>query len=138
MVLAQAGQRVLVLEQHEVPGGWCHSFTLEGYRYSPGVHYIGELGPGESVRAMLEALDVGDDLAFSELNPDGYDHVIIGRPGEQAGASLFVLTSPRVRMNIRRASWPSFPPSGRALPATLICCASLPSELRRAPWPLRT
>ncbi len=41
LALAQAGQRVCVLEQHDVPGGWCHSFTLEGYRFSPGVHYLG-------------------------------------------------------------------------------------------------
>ena len=26
--LARAGQKVLVLEQHYVPGGWCHSFHL--------------------------------------------------------------------------------------------------------------
>lgn len=24
--LARSGQKVLVLEQHDVPGGWCHSF----------------------------------------------------------------------------------------------------------------
>ena len=28
--LARAGQKVLVLEQHDVPGGWCHSFYLNG------------------------------------------------------------------------------------------------------------
>ena len=26
--LARAGQRVLILEQHYLPGGWCHSFTI--------------------------------------------------------------------------------------------------------------
>ena len=46
--LAQAGKKVLVLEQHYVPGGWTHSFTLEGYKFSPGVHYIGGIGPGVS------------------------------------------------------------------------------------------
>lgn len=39
--LARAGQKVLVLEQHYVPGGWSHSFTLKGQRFSPGVHYVG-------------------------------------------------------------------------------------------------
>ena len=34
--LARAGQKVLVLEQHYVPGGWAHSFTLNGQRFSPG------------------------------------------------------------------------------------------------------
>ncbi len=78
VALAQAGLKVLVCEQHEVPGGWCHSFTLEGYRFSPGVHYIGALGPGGHMRAIYEGLGVSADLAFCELNPDGYDHVLVG------------------------------------------------------------
>jgi phytoene dehydrogenase-like protein len=69
--LAQAGQRVLVCEQHEVPGGWTHSFTLQGYRFSPGVHYIGEVQPGGSLRRVYEGLGVSQDLEFCELNPDG-------------------------------------------------------------------
>lgn len=78
VALAQAGQKVLVLEQHYVPGGWCHSFTLEGYRFSPGVHYIGELGPGGRMRAIYEGLGVSKDMVFLELNPDGYDHILCG------------------------------------------------------------
>ncbi|CAG0929902.1 all-trans-retinol 13,14-reductase [Thermoflexales bacterium] len=77
--LAQAGQRVLVCEQHEVPGGWTHSFTLQGYRFSPGVHYIGEVQPGGSLRWVYEGLGVSQDLEFCELNPDGYDHIFIGQ-----------------------------------------------------------
>lgn len=78
LCLAQAGQKVLVCEQHYVAGGWCHSFTLQGYRFSPGVHYIGTLGPGGAMRAIYEGLGVSGDLPFCELNPDGYDHVLIG------------------------------------------------------------
>lgn len=63
--LARAGQRVVVLEQHDVPGGWCHSFYLHGYRFSPGVHYIGQLGEGESTRQLYEGLGVANDLVFS-------------------------------------------------------------------------
>ncbi len=76
--LAQAGLKVLVCEQHEVPGGWTHSFTLEGYRFSPGVHYIGGIQPGGQMRRFYEGLGVSHDLAFCELNPDGYDHVFVG------------------------------------------------------------
>lgn len=78
LALAQAGQRVLVLEQHYVPGGWCHSFQLGDYRFSPGVHYLGELGPGGRLREIYEGLGVSRDLTFLELNPDGFDHVLIG------------------------------------------------------------
>src|SRR3954463_6109553 len=79
VALQQAGQRTPVLEQHYAPGGWCHSFTLEGHRFSPGVHYVGELGPGGRMRAIYEGLGVSGDLEFCELNPGGYDHFRIGR-----------------------------------------------------------
>ena len=78
LALARAGRKVLVLEQHYLPGGWCHSFTLDGFSFSPGVHYIGGLAPGGRMRAIYEGLGVADDLLFLELNPDGYDHVVIG------------------------------------------------------------
>jgi len=78
VALAQAGKKVLVLEQHDRPGGWTHSFTLSGYRFSPGVHYIGDLHEGGHLRSIYEGLGVAGDLTFCELNPDGYDHIIVG------------------------------------------------------------
>ncbi|WP_157069093.1 phytoene desaturase family protein [Sandaracinus amylolyticus] len=78
VALAQAGRRVLVLEQHYLPGGWCHSFPLGGFRWSPGVHYIGELAPGKMARRIYEGLGLGGDLAFHELDPEGYDEVRVG------------------------------------------------------------
>jgi phytoene dehydrogenase-like protein len=78
VALAQAGKKVLVLEQHDRPGGWTHSFTLNGYRFSPGVHYIGNLQEGGGLRRIYDGLGVSQDLTFVELNPDGYDHIVIG------------------------------------------------------------
>ena len=78
VALAQAGRKVLVLEQHDRPGGWTHSFTLQGYRFSPGVHYIGDLHEGGGLRRIYDGLGVSQDLAFCELNPDGYDHIVVG------------------------------------------------------------
>lgn len=69
---------MLVLEQHDRPGGWTHSFTLNGYRFSPGVHYIGDLQEGGGLRRIYDGLDVSQDLTFIELNPDGYDHIVVG------------------------------------------------------------
>lgn len=76
VALAQGGKRVLVLEQHSLPGGWCHSFEMGGHQFSPGVHYIGGLGPGGRLRAVYEGLGV--EILFHELNPDGFDHLRIG------------------------------------------------------------
>ena len=78
VALAQAGKKVLVLEQHDRPGGWTHSFTLNGYRFSPGVHYIGSLEEGGSLRRIYDGLGVSQDLTFVELNPAGYDHIVVG------------------------------------------------------------
>lgn len=76
--LARAGQKVLVLEQHDVPGGWCHSFYLNGHRFTPGVHYVGLLGEGESTSNLYRGLGIANDLVFFRMNPDAYEHVRIG------------------------------------------------------------
>jgi all-trans-retinol 13,14-reductase len=76
--LARAGQKVLVLVQHDVPGGWCHSFQLQGQRFSPGVHYIGLVADGESTSALYKGLGAANDLAFFRMNPNGYEHCWIG------------------------------------------------------------
>jgi phytoene dehydrogenase-like protein len=78
VALAQAGLKVAVFEQHYVPGGWCHSFELGGHRFSPGVHYVGKLEEGGTLREVYEGLGVSGDVDFCELNPDGYDHVLVG------------------------------------------------------------
>ena len=76
VALSNLGKRVLVLEQHYLPGGWTHTFALDGYKFSPGVHYIGQLNEGGRTRELLEGLGVGADIEFIELNPDGYDHIV--------------------------------------------------------------
>jgi all-trans-retinol 13,14-reductase len=76
--LAKAGQKVLVLEQHYVPGGWCHSFHLNGQRFSPGVHYIGLMDEGESTSNLYKGLGIANDLVFFRMNQNGYEHCHLG------------------------------------------------------------
>ncbi|WP_149275950.1 phytoene desaturase family protein [Pareuzebyella sediminis] len=76
--LARSGQKVLVLEQHDVPGGWCHSFYLNGHRFTPGVHYLGLLGEGEPTNDLYRGLGIANDLVFFRMNPEAYEHVYIG------------------------------------------------------------
>jgi phytoene dehydrogenase-like protein len=75
VALAQAGLKVQVLEQHYVPGGFTQSFHLGGFRFSPGVHYCGQLDANGAFRRTLEGLGIGQHLTLLQLNPDGYDHV---------------------------------------------------------------
>lgn len=78
LCLARAGQKVAVIEQHYVPGGWCHSFYIDGHRFSPGVHYIGLLDKGESTSNLYEGLGIANDLVFFRMNTKAYEHCWIG------------------------------------------------------------
>jgi len=78
LCLAKAGQKVAVIEQHYVPGGWCHSFYIDGHRFSPGVHYIGLLEKGQSTSALYESLGIANDLVFFRMNAKAYEHCWIG------------------------------------------------------------
>ena len=78
LCLAKAGQKVAVIEQHYVPGGWCHSFYIDGHRYSPGVHYIGGMDKGQSTCNLYEGLGIANELVFFRMNKDAYEHCWIG------------------------------------------------------------
>ncbi len=78
LCLARAGQKVVVIEQHYVPGGWCHSFYIDGQRFSPGVHYIGSLDKDESTSNLYKGLGIANDLVFFRMNPRAYEHCWIG------------------------------------------------------------
>jgi all-trans-retinol 13,14-reductase len=43
-----------------------------------GVHYIGDLHEGGHLRNIYEGPGVSQDIIFCELNPDDYDHIIVG------------------------------------------------------------
>jgi phytoene dehydrogenase-like protein len=122
VALAQSGLKVVVFEQHYLPGGWCHSFTLSGYRFSPGVHYIGELEPGGRMRAIYEGLGASDDLEFYELNPDGFDHIAVG--GER-----FDVPKGRARFEERLVE--RFPRERAGIAGYLADVAALSHELGR-------
>jgi len=76
--LAERGKKVLVLEKHEVPGGWCHSFYVNGQRHSPGLHYIGLLGEGESTNDLYKRLGIANDLTFFRMHSNAYERCHLG------------------------------------------------------------
>jgi all-trans-retinol 13,14-reductase len=78
LCLARAGQKVVVIEQHYVPGGWCHSFYIDGQRFSPGVHYVGAVDKGQSTSSLYKGLGIANDLVFFRMNPNAYEHCWIG------------------------------------------------------------
>ncbi|MET0218936.1 MAG: NAD(P)/FAD-dependent oxidoreductase [Burkholderiales bacterium] len=52
--LAKYKHRVLVLEQHSVPGGLTHTFSREGWTWGVGVHYLGDMGQEDEEEGLLE------------------------------------------------------------------------------------
>src|SRR5690606_10938909 len=75
--LAKSGEKVVVLERHYVPGGFTHSFKRkQGFNWDVGVHYVGNLKEGTSMRGMFDMLSSGK----LEWEPMGevYDVVQIG------------------------------------------------------------
>ncbi|MBU3025667.1 MULTISPECIES: phytoene desaturase family protein [Zobellia] len=89
--LARAGKKVVVLEQHDVPGGWCHSFYLNGHRFTPGVHYVGLMAEGEATNDLYRGLGIANELVFFRMNPDAYEHVRIGQERFDFPANLDLL-----------------------------------------------
>lgn len=78
VALARAGKSVQVFEQHYLPGGWMHTFGLGGYRFSPGVHYLGGMQERGELRRIWEGLGLASDLTLLELNPAAFDQVRVG------------------------------------------------------------
>lgn len=76
-LLAQAGRRVGVLEAHDVPGGYAHTFGMKGYRFCAQVHYIFGCGEGETVDRLLGKLGLSGQVPFLRLDPEGFDHVVV-------------------------------------------------------------
>jgi len=76
-LLARAGRRVAVLEAHDAPGGYAHTFRMRDYRFCAQVHYIFGCGEGESIHNLLCKLGIEADVPFARLDPEGFDHVVV-------------------------------------------------------------
>ncbi len=60
--LARQGLDVLVLELHDVRGGYGHSFTRQGFTFDVSLHHFGGLDPGSLTHGLLQSLGVLDDI----------------------------------------------------------------------------
>jgi len=68
-ILAQvAGKKVLVLEKHFKIGGFTHAFRRKGYEWDPGVHYIGQMAPGNQARKIMDFV-TGGGLEWHKIGP---------------------------------------------------------------------
>lgn len=114
--LAQAGQKVLLLERHYNPGGWSQQITVAGHRFCGGIHYTGELGPGQRMRKLFEDVGVANEITFMELNPRNYDHALC--PEDH-----FVFSAGRAELGRRLTD--RFPREKKGIDAYLRTCETL-------------
>src|SRR6185503_20421000 len=84
ILLAEAGRRVLVLEQHSIPGGYLQQFTRKKTTFDVGFHYMGSTAPGRPMRQFLEHLRVWERL---KVVPFPADAAIEVRRGARSFAS---------------------------------------------------
>jgi phytoene dehydrogenase-like protein len=76
-LLAADGRKVLVVEAHDTPGGYAHTFAMGAYRFCAQVHYIFSCGEGEPVAELMRRLGLADEVRFHRLDPEGFDHVVV-------------------------------------------------------------
>lgn len=75
--LAQRGQRVLVLEQNRTVGGMMQSYERHGYRWTVGLHYIGDVGSPVTTTWKLFDQVAGGGIEWAPL-PDVFNTMVIG------------------------------------------------------------
>lgn len=89
-LMANSGKTVQILEAHEYPGGFGHTFTMaKKYKFNAQFHYVWDCGPGQLVDRVLKKLDLNKDVTFEQYDPDGFDHM------RMPGYALDISSSPQ-------------------------------------------
>ena len=76
-LLSNAGKKVCLLESHDIPGGYAHTFRMGNYSFCAQVHYIWGCGPGGKIYEFLKKIGLEKDITFELYDSEGYDHMIL-------------------------------------------------------------
>ena len=106
LLARHGGKRVLVLERHYTLGGYTHVFHRPGYEWDVGVHYVGDVHSGGTLRGIFDDI-TGGALEWADMGPV-VDRVLIG--GEE-------FQFERGEENLRRALEQTFPADREAIAA---------------------
>jgi all-trans-retinol 13,14-reductase len=75
-LMASSGKNVQILEAHEYPGGFGHTFTLaHKYTFNAQFHYVWDCGAGQTVQRVLHKLGLDQEVTFERYEPEGFDHM---------------------------------------------------------------
>lgn len=79
-LLSRVGKRVLVLEQHYIAGGCCHSFDDKGYEFDTGLHYVGNVKDVNKVLDKITCpkikwakMGLNNDSIYDEIYLDNFN-----------------------------------------------------------------
>ncbi|WMX13304.1 NAD(P)/FAD-dependent oxidoreductase [Aureispira sp. CCB-E] len=77
VLLAQKGQKVLVLERHYTAGGFTHIFKRKGYEWDVGIHYVGSMEKESSILKKIFDSITDQQLKWADMGAV-YDRIVIG------------------------------------------------------------
>ncbi len=125
-LLAKAGKSVVVIEQHDRPGGYAHGFKRKRYHFDCGVHLISGCGltgypGGQVLRKILQAVNVYDQLEFIPIPA----LALVDYPGIN-----IIMPASLERFIERMAS--HFPEQAPGLRALLALCLQLAEQVTKA------
>ncbi len=77
-LMAKDGKTVYILEAHEYPGGFGHTFTMaKKYHFNAQLHYVWDCGEGNTVNRVLKQLGLDKNITFERYDLNGFDHMHI-------------------------------------------------------------
>jgi all-trans-retinol 13,14-reductase len=74
-LLVHAGYRICMLEAHDIPGGYAHTFAMNDFQFCAQVHYIWGCAPGQRIYEFLKKLGLEKEITFNAYDTTGYDRV---------------------------------------------------------------
>ena len=104
-ILAKQGFQVTVLEKEHQTGGCLQTFMRGGQRFDTGLHYVGGLNDGGSLRPLFDYFRL-TDLPWKQLDEDCFDEVNIGErrfcfaQGHERFVETLAADFPRERENL--------------------------------------
>lgn len=67
--LAKAGIKTLIVDKNAKPGGYCTSFTRNGFTFDACAHFLGSLRKEGNISKILKDLDLESNFKFTRFNP---------------------------------------------------------------------
>lgn len=67
--LAKAGKKVLIIEQHSQPGGYCTSFKYKGFIFDTAIPFLGSLRTSGRLKRIIISLGLNAKIKFIRFDP---------------------------------------------------------------------